>query len=322
MTAGSGQHDRPRLDLEPVTGTSDPQRAPVSGATGADTVGGGMYRFLISPRWLGFHVLVLVGILAFINFGFWQLDRLDQRREFNTVVTSRIDQPAIAVEALVSEIAGSPLASRDDAVAAVEWRSINADGTYLVDEQLVVVNRSQGGRAGDNVVTPMVLADGHILLINRGFVPLGQAIPPPPSESAVVRGIVRASEQRRRGQLSDPADGPLREVQRIDIDRLSAQLPGDVLPFYIDLTSSEPAQTTVLPEPVTRPDLSEGPHLSYAAQWFIFATAIAIGWVLAVRYSVTKRRRDLTTSTAAGRRSSMNAAETTVPMRTTPPSST
>jgi len=294
----------------------------VSGATGADTVRGEMYRFLASPRWLGFHALVLVGIFAFINFGFWQLDRLDQRREFNSVVTSRIDQPVVGVQTIVSEIASSPLASQDDAVAAVEWRSINAAGTYLVDEELIVVNRSQGGRAGDNVVTPMVLDDGRILLVNRGFVPLGQEIPPPPGESADVRGIVRTSEQRRRGQLSDPADGPLRETQRIDIDRLSAQLPGDVLPFYIDLTSSQPSQTTVFPEPVIRPDLSEGSHLSYAAQWFIFATAVAIGWVLAVRHSLTKRRRDLTASTDADLRSSMNVEEATEPMRTTPPSST
>lgn len=289
---------------------------------GADTVSVEMYRFLVSPRWLGFHLLVVVGIIAFINFGLWQLDRLEQRRDFNAIVSARIDQPPVGVETISAEMAAVSTELGDDPAAAVEWRSIETAGTYLVDEELTVVNRSQGGRAGDNVVTPMVLADGSILLVNRGFVPLGVEIPAPVADTAEVRGIVRVSEQRRRGQLSDPAEGRLREIQRIDIDRLSVQLPAEVLPFYIDLTASRPAQTSVFPEPVIRPDLSEGPHLSYAAQWFIFATAIAIGWVLAVRYSITKRRRELTTAPGADRPPPSTDEATMEPLRTSPPSST
>lgn len=288
----------------------------------ADTVSVEMYRFLVSPRWLGFHLLVVVGIIAFINFGLWQLDRLEQRRDFNAIVSARIDQPPVGVETILAEIAAVSTEPGDDPAAAVEWRSIEAAGTYLVDEELIVVNRSQGGRAGDNVVTPMVLADGSILLVNRGFVPLGVEIPAPVADTAEVRGIVRVSEQRRRGQLSDPAEGRLREIQRIDIDRLSVQLPAEVLPFYIDLTASRPAPTSVFPEPVIRPDLSEGPHLSYAAQWFIFATAIAIGWVLAVRYSITKRRRELTAAPGADRPPPSTDEATMEPLRTSPPSST
>ena len=289
---------------------------------GADTVSVEMYRFLVSPRWLGFHLLVLVGIIAFINFGLWQLDRLEQRRDFNAIVSARIDQPPVGIETILAEMAALATEPGDDPAAAVEWRSVDAAGSYLIDEELIVVNRSQGGRAGDNVVTPMVLADGSILLVNRGFVPLGLEIPSPFADTADVRGIVRVSEQRRRGQLSDPAEGRLREIQRIDIDRLSAQLPAAVLPFYIDLTASRPPQAGVFPEPVIRPDLSEGPHLSYAAQWFIFATAVAIGWVLAVRYSITKRRRELSAAPGADRPPPSSAEATTEPLRTSPPSST
>ncbi len=292
----------------------------VSHVRARDTVREEMYRFLVSPRWLGFHLLVLAGIVAFINFGFWQLDRLDQRREFNSTVSARIDQPAVGIETIEAEIAADS-GSGDDPSDRVQWRSVDASGTYLLDQEFIVVNRSQGGRAGDNAVTPMVLADGRILLVNRGFVPLGEAIPPPVAETAEVRGIVRLSEQRRRGQLSDPAEGRLREIQRIDIDRLSQQLPGEVLPFYIDLTASRPAQTTVFPEPVVRPDLSEGSHLSYAAQWFIFATAVAIGWVLAVRSSLAKRRRELSAAHDADRPPPSSAEATKEPQRTSTPSS-
>ena len=42
-----------------------------------------MYRFLFSPRWLGFHLLVIVGIVTMVSLGFWQLRRLDERKAFN-----------------------------------------------------------------------------------------------------------------------------------------------------------------------------------------------------------------------------------------------
>ena len=51
---------------------------------------------------------------------------------------------------------------------------VTAAGRYLPDEQLVVVNRSQHGLAGEIVVTPLQLADGRIVLVSRGFVPLDQ----------------------------------------------------------------------------------------------------------------------------------------------------
>jgi cytochrome oxidase assembly protein ShyY1 len=110
-----------------------------------------------------------------------------------------------------------------------------------------------------------------------------------------VTGRLRASQERRTGQLSDPRDGPLREAQRVDIDRLRPQFDVPLVDMYIDLMSSVPAEQPGLPEPVIAPDLSEGNHLSYAVQWFIFSTAAAVGWVLAVRRSAAtnRRRREL-----------------------------
>lgn len=242
-----------------------------------------MYGFLLRPRWIGFHLLVIAGVVAMVNFGFWQLDRLDQRREFNAQVESRSDLPAAPLD----ELLGS-------GVDEIEWRQLLATGRYLPDEQFLVVNRSQNGRPGDNVVTPLDLGDGRTLLVNRGFVPLGFAVPDAPPGDVAVRGVVRPSQERRTGQLSDPSDGALTEVQRIDITRLAPQITGDVIPLYVDLLDSNPPEPDGIPEAVVRPDLSEGPHLSYAVQWFIFAIAVVVGWVLAVRRSVTKRRADAT----------------------------
>lgn len=240
-----------------------------------------MYRFLLRPRWIAFTVVVVAAIVAMVNLGFWQLRRLDERRAFNDAVAARIDAPAVALDELVPPNAGVG----DDELRAVEWRPVEASGRYLPDEEFLVVNRSQGGRAGDNVVTPLLLDDGRVLLVTRGFVPLDDEWSPAPTGDVTIEGRLRRSQTRRTGALSDAGEGELTEAQRIDIPRLTAQLPGDVVPMYVELTGSDPAAAGELPEPVVPPSLDEGPHLSYAVQWFLFSGLAAIGWVLAVRKS-------------------------------------
>ena len=200
------------------------------------------------------------------------------------MIEQRYDQPPVPLDEILT-----PGVEPDD----IEWRPITTSGTYLPDELILIANRSQNGRAGLNAVVPLQLADGRILLVNRGFVPLSEETPPdvPATEVEIVARI-RQSQERRLGQLSDPAEGDLETAQRIDIDRLSAQLPGEVVPVYVDLIESNPPEVGGLPEPVAAPTLGEGNHLSYAAQWFIFATAVAVGWVLAVRRSIGTRRSE------------------------------
>lgn len=240
-----------------------------------------MYRFLLQPRWLAFHLLVIAAVVLMINLGMWQLRRLEERREFNDQVAAAIDEPAQPLDVVLTA---------STSAAAAEWRAVGAVGEYLPDEEILVVNRSQGGQAGDMVVTPMRLADGRILLVERGFVPLGARPAAPPEGSVEVTGRLRPSQERRRGGLTDPADGELSEVQRIDIDRLTPQLPGDVVPAYVELTTSAPAEAGPYPIPPSAPELTERNHLSYAVQWFIFAACVVVGWVLAVRHSASSRR--------------------------------
>jgi surfeit locus 1 family protein len=252
-----------------------------------DTVTARMYRFLLRPKWIGFHLLVIAGIVAMVNLGFWQLRRLDQRRDFNVTIEARYDAPPVDLDTLI----GTGLSDPDDPrLGDVEWLPVTATGTYRPEASIQIANRGQGGRAGENTVTPLELPDGRVLLVNRGFVPLGEPVPQAPSGTVTVTGRLRPSEDRRTGQLSDPAEGVLTVAQRVDLARLAGQFDAPLVPMYIDLIASDPADGEPYPEPVVRPDLTEGPHLGYAVQWFIFATAVAVGWVLAVRHSATKHR--------------------------------
>ncbi len=271
-----------------------------------------MYGFLLRPKWLAFHVLIVAAVVVMVSLGFWQLRRLDERRAFNVTVIERVERSPIELTALLDDPGFDP--------AAAEWLPVTVAGTYLPD-QVVVFNRSQAGRAGDNVLTPLALDDGRTVLVNRGFVPLGFDVPPPPATGVEVLGRVRPSQERGRGGLTDAVDGPISEIRRVDIAQLAPQLPGEVVPVYLDLIESEPAVGAGDPAPVPAPQPGEGNHLSYAFQWFIFSACVVVGWVLAIRRSIAARRPDDTAVRPDGRgeRTPPDSARSAVDEPTTAP---
>ena len=206
-----------------------------------------MYRFVLRPKWIAFHLLVVLMVFVMVNLAFWQLHRLQDKRAFNDEVRTRTAMAVVPFDAVVTDA----IATVDDA-DQVEWRPVELQGTYLADEQVIVVNRAQEGVVGENVVTPMQLDDGTVVLVNRGFVAAADPVPAPPEGVVQVIGRVRATQQRGFGGLTDPAEGELTEVQRIDIERLAEQLPAPVAPVYIDLLTSQPT-TADGTDPAARP---------------------------------------------------------------------
>ena len=236
-----------------------------------------VYRFLLRPRWIGFHLLCIAAVVGMIMLSFWQWGRLAERRDFNADVRARSDAPLVDLRDL-------DVTTPDE----LAWRAVVATGTYLVDDQVLVINRSQDGRAGVNVVTPLRLEDGRIVAVTRGFIGLDQTATPAPRGDVSVVGVLRASEKRRAGQPTEP-NGVVEELFRLDLDRLAEQIDGDLLPLSLALETSQPADDPIL-RPIAPPTLSEGSHLSYAIQWLIFSACVVIGWVLAVRRSIARAR--------------------------------
>jgi cytochrome oxidase assembly protein ShyY1 len=239
----------------------------------------GSYRFLISPKWIAFHLLVIVLVVAMINLAFWQLRRLDERRQFNAKVRENANQPIVPFVDLRGALTEP---------STVEWRRVRVSGTYLPGHQFLVVNRSQNGETGRNVVDAVQLAGGTLLLVNRGFVSNAVSVPPAPRGTVEMIGRLRVSEPRATGQAADESVGVLTEIRRIDIGVLAKQFGARLAPMYIEQLQSSPADATSL-EPIVAPTLDEGPHLSYTIQWFIFSACVLVGWVLAVRRSLAVR---------------------------------
>jgi cytochrome oxidase assembly protein ShyY1 len=241
---------------------------------------GSKYRFLFSLKWIAFHLLVIVVVVAMINLAFWQLRRLDSRRHFNAEVRANANQPIVPFDDLATAI---------NQPSTIEWRRIHVTGTYVPGHEFLVVNRSQNDATGRNVVDALQLDSGSLLLVNRGFVPDADTVPPLPAGSVEVVGRLRVSEHRTTGQPADNGADVLTEIRRIDIGVLDKQFGGaTVQPMYVEQLESTPADGASL-QPIVAPTLDEGPHLSYTIQWFIFSGCVMVGWVLAVRRSMATR---------------------------------
>lgn len=245
------------------------------------------FSFARRPAWLLSHLLVLALIVAMINLGLWQLRRLDERQERNDRIVDRSEQP---VADFVDLAAGRLVGETDD----LEWRVAAATGTYDGADQMLVVNRSLDGGSGAWVLTPLVSASGEVVVVNRGWIPFAvqqaddRSILLPPAGEVSVIGLVQSSQRRGRIGAGNPDDPEL--LARVDLESFSERLGYDVAPAYLQLESQSPPGGE-LPRLIPRPDLTNGPHLSYAIQWFIF-TAIAVGGYPLVLRKVAATRRD------------------------------
>jgi surfeit locus 1 family protein len=246
------------------------------------------YRFLWRPWWILSHVFVLSMVVLMISLGFWQLRRLDERQTYNATVESRQDIEPVPVTELFPEgPATSPAAVEDDT-----FRMVTLTGSYAVDQQVLVRNRTNDGIPGYWVLTPLVLDDGSAVPVNRGWVPFATTEPEgpwdqydPPAARVSVLGMVQEPQVRSSGLVGGPTDaaeGRLATLSRVDIGRLQQQVDESLWPLFVNLRAQDPAQGD-LPVPVPEPDLGEGNHLSYAGQWFIFALLTLIVYPLLLR---------------------------------------
>lgn len=238
-----------------------------------------MQRYL-TPLWIAGHLLVLLVAAVFIRLGIWQLDRLEERRSFNSIVAERLAAPPSDLSRLLTEPSDE-----------LEYRQTFVEGTFDVSEEILVRSRTNNGEAGFHVVTPLVQADGSTaVLINRGWVPLELDTPPvspalPPTGRVRLTGTVRDSQSAPALGPRDPAEGSLERVYWIDIPRIQQQSSYVLAPVSVELADQMPVQPGSLPVPVAPPELTAGSHLAYAIQWFAFALIGLGGYAALLRRS-------------------------------------
>lgn len=250
-----------------------------------------MTRLFLTRRWILLTFALVFFLTGFIVAGFWQLGRYHERRAQNATQTGHIALPEAPLEQV--------LATHDPAthVKADTYRRVTVTGTYDVKHEIVFISRSFDGISGNELLTPLVDARGEAIIVDRGWVPIqddqpGPADSLPPTGTVTVHGVLLQSQRRGLWGPKIPATGYISQTLRIDVLRLSRQLPYPVYPMYLLLTSQQPAQAGALPKQVVLPGPDAGPFLSYTIQWFCFAL-IAIATYLALAWRTIVRAREM-----------------------------
>jgi surfeit locus 1 family protein len=247
-----------------------------------------LLRALTSRRWLLSTLAVLLGMILLARLGIWQLDRLEQRRAQNQELRLALAAPPIR---LAEGNIPDDLTNRKDHAVIVE-------GEYDISRQIILKLQYKDGQPGVHLVTPLLITGSNsALLVDRGWIPQSSYASDRGASFditglATVNGYIGLSQTLSRPATGAPLpDTPQREWYRIDIAAIQAQMPYPLLPIYVYQAPS-PGGNTLPPLRQERDvDLSEGPHLGYAVQWFIFSLLLGIVYVVYVNKRTVPSRR-------------------------------
>ena len=209
--------------------------------------------------------------LVFARLGLWQVHRLRERRAENAEALAARSKPPVMIKE--GGAAGAGLIDR----------RVVASGRYDDDHTIILRGRVYQGVPGVEIVSPLLLDDGRsAVLVTRGFVPTPDAFTVEPDllrEPGTVR-VEGITLPIRSGAGALLQQGKETTWARLDLEALRARLPYPISPVYIrQLPDSALPRFPRRLEPLS---LDDGPHLSYAIQWFSFSVmALVFGVVLA-----------------------------------------
>lgn len=239
---------------------------------------------LLSPSWILKHLFALTIFVSCILLGVWQLQRLEQRRAVNAAAVAVLDQSP------------TTLTGREPDPAALAGRKVRVRGSFLNDASVVLRGqKSDSGVDGVHLLTPLRIAGSDAaVIVDRGWLPAAQrgaALAAYAVEREVtLEGVARAPQTRPDSPLA-PRDLPLPGATRVeawvrvDVAALQAQVGAPLLPLYVEQL---PDGRAALPQPRDPATLDEGPHLSYALQWFAFAAMLAVVYAALMRQELRR----------------------------------
>ncbi len=238
---------------------------------------------LFSRQWWKTTIFVLIAVAVMIRLGIWQLDRLEQRRTFNTRVEAQLAENPLELSAQ----------NLESDLYSMEYRTALARGEFDHQRQVVLRNQDWQGRLGVHILTPLIIAGTEAaLLVDRGWIPYEDFTGGFLKQYAVpgqvqVEGIIRRSQSKpaiggRADQVPAPGEAPLETWNWINVSDISQQLPYQVLPVYLAAVPAAGEQSLPYRSELEL-DLTEGSHIGYAFQWFSFAAILGIGYPFYLR---------------------------------------
>ncbi len=259
-----------------------PALQPMTAVHEAESAAGPGFSLLLlfSRRWILPTLLVLLGMAGLVRLGFWQLDRLEQKRHYNAAVRAQLAAPPVDVHAL-----------GDEWSADLAGRRAVVTGTFDYANQVGIKNRFYKDAPGVNLLTPFHITDSDlVLMVDRGWIPLDTLPRDWPlfneEEGEIqIMGLLRPSgsmslEARGGRAVEIPAD---RMWYREDLEALTTVLELPLAPLFLERALDPDAGYGFPRRQAHETELNEGNHLSYALQWYTFALILGIGYVILVR---------------------------------------
>lgn len=260
-----------------------------------------LLKTLFNRKWWWVTLLVIAACVVMARLGVWQLERLDQRRAFNTMVAERWRQEPfdLATNELPSDL------------AELEFRRVQVEGTFDANNEIVLLNQTRSNMPGVVLATPLRMNDGRAVLVARGWVPYSGAGPEElvqyrEEAGGPIVGVLQESQNMPGGRPVPIPDTPQTEWHYLNIPAIEAQLPYELLPMLVLQMPEEGRPRDRLPlreEPAELLDSQskETMHVSYAVQWFMFAVILGFGYIQFVIFTERRAAR-LAAAVAAGHR--------------------
>lgn len=243
------------------------------------------WRFLFSRQWAGYLALTVLFAVICAGLGMWQLDRRGQALAEIALVQSNFDSDPVPLQ--------QALPSLDAFRDSQKWLPVSLSGRYLTEDTMLVRNRPLNGNPGFEVIVPFQLADGNVFVVDRGWLPTGQkqdapdVVPEAPAGQVTVTARLKAGEPTISGRS---ASG--NQIATINLPEIAARIGEPTYTGAYGLLDSEDPAPAERPVAVTKPIPDEGPHLSYAFQWFTFGLLGFIGLIWAARQEFRTRNAD------------------------------
>ena len=238
------------------------------------------WAFLRSRRWLGYYAMLAIFALACVLLGNWQFERRAEARAEINRIDRNYDAPAVPLDSALP----SPDAFNED---QLKWQKVRATGSYL-DDVYLARNRPGNSSVGSNLLQGFRTTEGAVLFVDRGWVDVHaididasviESLPGGPEGTVTLEARLRASEKEIDGR-----SGSANTVARIDAGELAriAGVEGEAYTAaYGMLVAENPSGDHGELPP--RPERDEGPHLSYALQWYVFILIALVGVAYAAR---------------------------------------
>lgn len=218
------------------------------------------------------HAIVLLVAAGMVGLGLWQLDRLHQRQDRNERT-----RHAMAAQPL-------QLASANIPPNVEEYRRVRVVGHLDPTHAVYVRGSWHDGAPGYAVLEPLQLPGGA-LLVNRGWISRddgdGRSLPELTTQAQVtVEGLLRRSERGAGITSTNHGVPPVPTVGSVDLRSIEPLAGARLSSMWLQQTAPVTAGG---PVPLDLPELSEGPHRSYALQWFSFSVIAVVGWCALLR---------------------------------------